>query len=94
MTPTDSGSTFNGCAAAVGSLQDVANAKMTALTTMDISPSTHVIYAFITEGHQGRIENFHSDRDHGLGLELLKLMKNKGMSNTMCIVRAHPTSDI
>ncbi len=46
---------------------------------------THFIYAYRITTDAGVTENFHSDSDHVMGLELLKAMKQHDVSDTVLI---------
>ncbi len=52
----------------------------------DVSKATHIIYAYRLETRAGKMtENFDSDRDWGTGFELLKMMRDNDVVNTVCI---------
>ena len=75
---TEGGSSFKGYAANVNSLQDVSMIRTILSLKEDVAIANHLIMAYrFTEGPNNKIvENFSSDGDHGVGLELLKSMKN------------------
>ena len=82
----DGGSTFKGYAAKVANMDDVSRIKQHLTCRHEVSGASHVIFAYRLEGRGGKItENFHSDRDWGTGHELLKMMKNNDIVNTLCI---------
>jgi len=52
----------------------------------DVGKATHIVYAYRLETRAGKItENFDSDRDWGTGYELLKMMRDNDIVNTVCI---------
>ena len=78
----DDGSTFRGYAAVVQSAAAVHDTLTTAMSTPDIAKANHVMYAYRTVGPNGSVnENFSSDGDHGVGLEMLKALRTCNATN-------------
>ena len=81
----DSGSVFQSYAATVTTLNDVSAVMNNVLQKPGISSANHVVYAYRISGDSDSIlENFCSDGDHGLGLELLKSMRSVDVIDTVC----------
>lgn len=84
---TDSGSHFDGYAAHVKSLSEVS----AVLTSLKLQPAAaradHLIYAYILTNSDGLIShcNYDSDGDWGVGLELLRFMKDTKLHNVVCL---------
>ena len=84
---TDGGSTFTGYAADVTNLEDVSVVLEQSLKLDGIAAATHRIYAYRYKGSGGGInENFDSDGDDGVGLQLLKAMRDDKILNRIWIV--------
>jgi hypothetical protein len=83
-TTSDSGSTFTGFASPVHSLMDVRHVLDTLLQQPQVAAATHLIYAYRID-NAGIIENFDSDTDFGVGLELLKSMTDGNLMNTLFV---------
>ena len=83
---SDSGSVFQSYAATVTTLNDVSAVMNNVLQKPGISSANHVVYAYRISGDSDSIlENFCSDRDHGLELELLKSMRSVDVIDTVCV---------
>ncbi len=51
-----------------------------------VSSATHLVYAYrFTSTGDGVVENFHSDHDHGVGLQLLRAMRNRPITDTIFV---------
>ena len=84
---TDGGSTFTGNAAGVTNLEDISVVLEQSLKLDGIAAATHRIYAYRYKGSGGGInENFDSDGDDGVGLQLLKAMRDDKILNRIWIV--------
>ena len=81
----DGNSTFSGYSAPVSSLRDVRRVVDKLLQSPSAAQCSHFMYAYRISTDQVTIENYHSDCDHGVGLELLKTMKDKDITNTVFI---------
>jgi uncharacterized protein YoxC len=79
---TDSGSTFTGFAARVTSMQEVSDVLELVKSKPEIASATHLMFAYV----MGQKQNFDSDGDYGVGLHLLRHMRDQKMNNMMCIV--------
>ena len=84
---TDSGSVFRSYSAMATNLHEVKEVIDTLLLRPEVVSATHLMYAyrFHDHSHDHLIENFDSDDDHGLGLEILKAMRTNDALNTVCI---------
>jgi hypothetical protein len=72
---TDCGHTFSGYCAPVTSLDDVSSAVNNVIASC---PSAHVMFAFRYQDDSGTLrENFESDGDYGVGLEMLRHMREQ-----------------
>ena len=78
---SDSGSTFQGYATRVSSLRDISIARQQLLLRDGVATANHIITAFRIDDGNSIQENFFSDRDYGVGLELLKNMKENDNVN-------------
>ena len=89
-TIDDSGSHFKGLATNVGDVQELSTALNTVLTRPGVGVSSHVIYTYrYSDGDDDAVENFHSDDDHGMGLDLLvKLREMDKKQYSMCSDKA------
>jgi hypothetical protein len=87
-TVNDLGSTFHGYVASVKSTQDVSDVLDMANNNTTLAAANHLMYAFRIGDDDGNIktENFHSDGDYGVGLNLLKHMQSQNIVNRMFIV--------
>ena len=83
---SDAGSEFKGYAANVASLHDVSLARQQLLLRDGVANATHLILAYSFDNDDGVEENFISDRDHGVGMELLKYMRTNDHTN--CVLLA------
>ena len=92
-TVTDSGSTFHGYVASVKSTQDVSDVLAMANSNPTLAAANHLMYAFRIGDDDGNIktENFHSDGDYGVGLNLLKHMQSHNIFNKVFIVARNCT---
>lgn len=82
----DGGSVFHGYAAHISDITDVADIRQYLITNNpEVTNASHVIYAFRYESRGKTHENFDSDRDHGCGFELLKMMRQHDITNALCI---------
>jgi hypothetical protein len=84
-TIKDGGSSFTGFSAAVESLLDVRHVIDALLRDPQVAAAKHLIYAYRIETADGTMENFDSDNDFGVGLELLKAMKDAHIKNTLFV---------
>jgi hypothetical protein len=83
---TDTGSVFTSYSAMATNLHEVREVIDTLLQRPEVVSTTHLMYAYRFHDHsQNLIENFDSDDDHGLGLEILKTMRTHDALNTVCI---------
>lgn len=80
----DAGHSYRAWAIPTQSLQDVRNAYDRLLQLPDFATATHCMYAFQLNG----AENFHSDNDHGAGLNILRALKAKDAHNR-CVFVSH-----
>lgn len=83
----DGGSVFHGYCAAAKDIKDVANVRQYLISNKhEVTTATHVIYAYRFES-RGKVthENFDSDGDHGMGFNLLEMMRKNAIVNTICI---------
>ena len=84
---TDRGSTFTGYAAGVTNLEDVSVLLEQSLKLDGIAAPTHRIYAYRYKTSGGWInQNFVSDGDDGVGLRLLKVIRDSKIVNRIWIV--------
>lgn len=83
---TDSGSTFKGYAMPAANLEQVKECLNMILQIQEVSAANHVIYAYRLSGINKIIENFCSDDDHGMGMELLKMLRSRDAIDTISIV--------
>ena len=84
---TDGGSTFTGYAADVTNIEDISVVLEQSLKLDGISAATHSIYAYRYKGSGGGIHNnVDSDGDDGVGLQLLKAMRDDKILNRIWIV--------
>ncbi len=89
-TMSDSGSIFKGYSVTATSLSVVTSGLNEILASYpDVSAASHVIYAYRVKTGQRIYENFCSDDDHGMGHELLKLLRNNNKTNVLCVVTRH-----
>ena len=86
-TIKDSGSVFKGYAVSVNSLSDVTSGIQEVMMSMpDASTASHLIYAYRVKNGQSVSENFHSDDDHGMGLDLWRMLRDSDKRNVLCLV--------
>jgi len=84
---TDGGNTFTGYAADVTNLGDVSVFLEQSLKLDGIEAAPHRIYTYRYKGSGGGInENFDSDGDDGVGLRLLKAMRDEKILNRIWTV--------
>ena len=85
-TVEDEGNTFTGYSARVSSLDDV-RASLDALVQLpEVAQATHVMYAYrVGRSGDSVLENFHSDRDYGAGLEMLSDMQRQNITDTLFV---------
>lgn len=83
----DEGSDFRGFVADVTSLSDVGQALDVLVRRQEVASATHVIYAYRIQTSSGGdvIENFDSDGDYGVGLQLLKAMQRQTVVNKLLV---------
>ena len=83
---SDADSVFTSYAAEVTDMKSVGTAVNWVLLKPRVSSSTHMIYAYrFTDDSGITTDNFCSDGDYGLGLELLKLMRESDNTNVVCV---------
>ena len=71
-------------------VQELSTALNTVLTRPGVGVSSHVIYAYrYSDGDDDVVENFHSDDDHGMGLDLLVKLREMDKNNILCVVTRH-----
>ena len=83
---SDSGSKFQGYAADADNEQDVAAILDQSLLLPGVASATHRIYAYRYEAGSVIVENFDSDGDDGIGLQLLKSMREDNATNQLWMV--------
>ncbi len=82
----DSGSTFREYNADATNLQDVRWVLDTLMSKTEVASATHVIYSYRFRQSDGSVlENFDSDGDYGMGLNLLKKMQQKNALNKLFV---------
>ena len=81
----DSGSTFYGYAACVKSLRDISDVIDSLKQRPAVVGASHLMYAYRIKAGRNVTENFHSDEDHGVGLELLRHMQDNELINWVYI---------
>ena len=79
----DSGSIFQGFAIKAKTLSDVTSGLQKVLTLPDASAASHLIYAYRVKVGQRMHENFQSDDDHGMGLDLLRMLRTRDDQNIL-----------
>lgn len=85
----DDGNTFSGFASPVSSLDDISKVRQHLLITVpELATANHLVMAYrFAAPHNGKLdENFDSDGDHGMGLELLRSMRTIDTMN--CVLFA------
>ena len=90
---TEKGSTFTGYAAEVKSMDDVSVVLDQTLMIDGAADANHRIYAYSINQGRTIVENFDSDGDHGIGLELLRKMQEGSVSNKIWITTRKCHSD-
>ena len=91
---SDTGSTFKGYAAAITSLDDISAALEQSIQLDGVASATHRIYAYRYKATGGSIhENFDSDNDDGVGLELMKAMSDANVVNKLWVVTRYCKPD-
>ena len=78
------GSTFAGFAARVDSLVKVRTVRDQLVRRPDVSASSDLMFAYRINGRQGIQENFDSEFDYGVGLNLLRWMKRENLVDVVC----------
>ena len=82
---SDSGSVFCSYAATAHNMTDVSLAVNRVLLQPGVASASHVIYAYRVQDGDDVMENFESDSDHGLGLELLRTLRQQKVMDTVCV---------
>jgi hypothetical protein len=82
---TDKGSTSTGYVAKVTCIDDVSAVLDQALLVEGVAEATHRIFAYRIQQGRATVENFDSDGDHGIGLELLRKMQDDSITNRIWI---------
>ena len=90
---TEKGSTFTGYAAEVKSMDDVSVVLDRSQMIDGAADANHRIYAYRINQDRTIVENFDSDGDHGIGLELLRKMQEGSVSNKIWITTRKCNSD-
>lgn len=86
----EGGNLFQGFAAKVSDMLDVRRSIDALIQKPGLANATHIAYAYAFSDHsQGRTENFQSDGDYGLGLELLRIIQKKNYDNCILMVTRH-----
>jgi len=86
-TIKDSGSEFKGFAVSVNSLSNVTTGIQEVMMTMpDVSTARHLICAYRVKNGQSVSESFHSDNNHGMGLDLLRMLWDSDKLNVLCVI--------
>ena len=84
---TDNGSIFKGYAACVSSIDEVAKVISTLKAKPSIAEADHFMFAYRFSTKKNKIqENFDSDGDWGIGLEILRSMQEKENVNCISVV--------
>lgn len=78
------GSKFMGFAARVDSLEKVRTVRDQLIRRPDVTASSDLMFAYRINGRQGVMENFDSEFDYGVGLNLLRWMKQENLADTVC----------
>ena len=78
------GSKFMGFAARVDSLEKVRTVRDQLIRRSDVTASSDLMFAYRINGRQGVMENFDSEFDYGVGLNLLRWMKQENLADTVC----------
>jgi hypothetical protein len=83
----EGGSIFQGFAAKASSLYDVRRTLDKLLQSPANASATHYMYAYCFDDPElGRIENFESDGDFGLGPEMIKVINDQDITDCMLIL--------
>lgn len=87
----DEGSVFIGYASKISNIHDVSAVKQELIkTTPQIATANHLMMAFRYSDVNGKTcENFDSDGDFGVGLEMLKSMRKKNVINYVYFATRH-----
>ena len=85
----DSGSIFRGFAIKAGSMPDVTSGLQKIITLPDVSSASHLIYEYRVKVGERIYENFQSDDDHGMGLDLLRMLRARDTQDVLCVVTRH-----
>jgi hypothetical protein len=72
-------------AAKVTCIDDVSTVLDQALLVEGVAEATHRIFAYRIQQGRATVENFDSDGDHGIGLELLRKMQDDSITNRIWI---------
>ncbi len=85
----DAGSLFKGYALPANTLVEVKKCMNLILQLPHVTNSSHIIYAYRVESTDTSkvLENFNSDDDHIMGLDLLKMLCSRDARNTLCSPR-------
>jgi hypothetical protein len=83
----EGGSSFRGFYTQADNLQAVSSAHTQLICRPDVSRATYLIYAYRLEQRGKIVENFDSDRDWGTGHELLKAMRDNGVTGVCFATR-------
>lgn len=79
------GSTFAGFTARVNSLEQVRAVRDQLIRRPEVAASSDVMYAFRIRGTRGIVQNFDSEFDYGVGLNLLRWMQREDLVNVVCV---------
>jgi len=83
----EGGSIFQGFAANASSMYDVRRTLDKLLKSPENASATHIMYAYCFDDPKlGRIENFESDGDFGLGLEMIKVINDQDITDCMLML--------
>jgi len=83
----DSGSKFKSYTLQASTLEQVKEAINLVQQIPDVTNASHIIYAYrLDNGKTITTENFNSDNDHGMGFELLKLLRTRETKNVVCFI--------
>ena len=79
------GSKFAGFSARVGSLEDVRTVRDQLLMRPSVAGTSDLMFAYRISGPNGAVrENFDSEFDYGVGLQLLRSMREDDLMNVVC----------
>lgn len=83
-TDDDAGSVFEGFSARVKSRAQVRAVRDQLLRRPEVAAASDLMYAFRIKGTNKMDENFDSEHDHGVGLHLLRWMREGQLENVVC----------